>query len=58
MGIKRRYTGDGMVWIQIDDGDEFPVHHSAGGIYPESRRAIIVGESDDHPQPWWGELNL
>jgi hypothetical protein len=46
--IKRNYRGDGMVWLQIDDGAEFAVHHRVWND-PESRRSIISAETDgDH----------
>jgi hypothetical protein len=56
MSITWRYSGDGMVRVRIDNGDEFAVHYSRWNE-PTSRRSIIAAEAGDHSQPWWGELN-
>lgn len=41
--IRRRYLGDGMIAIRIDDGEEFEVHHSVWND-GDSMRSIIAGE--------------
>lgn len=41
--VKRRYIGDGMIAIRVNDGDEFEVHHSVWND-AHSMRSIIAGE--------------
>jgi hypothetical protein len=41
--IRRRYIGNGMVAIGVDDGEEFEVHHSVWND-ADSMRSIIAGE--------------
>jgi hypothetical protein len=46
MTIQWRYSGDGLIWVQIDDASPFPVHHSQWHD-PETRWIILEGEIDD-----------
>lgn len=41
--IKRRYIGNGMIAIRVNDGNEFEVHHSVWND-AHSMRSIIAGE--------------
>jgi hypothetical protein len=41
--IRRRYLGNGMIAIRINDGDEFEVHHSVWND-PDSKESVIAGE--------------
>ena len=43
--IRRRYIGNGMIAIRIDDGDEFVIHHSVWND-ADSLRSVIAGEID------------
>ncbi len=47
--IKRRYLGDGMIAIGVDDGEEFVVHHSVWND-ADSMRSIIAGEIESQRQ--------
>lgn len=47
--IRRRYLGDGMIAIRIDDGEEFVVHHSVWND-ADSMRSIITGEIESQRQ--------
>lgn len=51
--IQRKYR-DGMFWIRINDGDEFPIRPSLWND-PEQRESIIAAEAGPEPQPWMGE---
>ena len=41
--IGRRYIGNGMIAIRVNDGEEFEVHHSVWND-ADSMRTIIAGE--------------
>jgi hypothetical protein len=41
--IGRRYIGNGMIAIRVNDGEEFEVHHSVWND-ADSMRSIIAGE--------------
>jgi hypothetical protein len=46
MATRWRYSGDGMVRVRIDDGEEFAVHHTQWND-PESRRVILALEREN-----------
>lgn len=47
--IRRRYIGDGMIAIRIDDGQEFVVHHSVWND-ADSMQSIVAGEIESQRQ--------
>jgi hypothetical protein len=55
MKFETNPKSDGMVWVRIDGGTEFPVHPSRWND-PKQRKSIIAAETDAPVRPWWGEL--
>ena len=47
--IKRRYIGNGMIAMRVNDGDEFEVHHSVWND-ANSMRSVIAGEIESQRQ--------
>jgi hypothetical protein len=47
--IRRRYIGNGMIAIRVNDGDEFEVHQSVWND-ANSIRSIIAGEIESQGQ--------